>query len=79
MTPEDLAAVLRAGMEERGWTVQELANAAGVWYETARRATQAIGSTSLESTNKLLVAIGRKLEIASIGGNSDVEGVPHAA
>lgn len=68
MTPEELAELLQAELKRRDWTVDDLAVRAGVVYETARRATQAIGATSLPVTNKLLVAVGKRLTVQEIEG-----------
>lgn len=45
-----------------------LAKEAGVSYESARRAVNALGSIELETTNKLLVAIGKQLTVQPVEG-----------
>ena len=66
MTSEELAVLLQSELKSRNWSVDDLAERAGVAYETARRATQAIGSISLVSTNKLLVAVGKRMTISEL-------------
>lgn len=61
MTSLELSSLLREQLDERGWTVLELAKEAKMPYETARRAVRGIGSISLDNTNKLLTAIGCEL------------------
>ncbi|UQN05505.1 hypothetical protein [Deinococcus sp. QL22] len=63
MTSEELSVLLQSELKSRNWSVDDLAERAGVAYETARRATQSIGSISLASTNKLLVAVGKRMTI----------------
>ncbi|SEI68615.1 hypothetical protein SAMN04488058_101340 [Deinococcus reticulitermitis] len=66
MTPEELSTLLQNELQKRGWTVDDLAEKAGVAYETARRATQAIGSISLPVTTKLLVAVDKRLTVQDL-------------
>jgi predicted transcriptional regulator len=66
MTSKELADELHQGCKELGWTGVELARAAGVTYETARRALGALGSPLLSNTTKLLVAVRRELVVRRI-------------
>ena len=63
MTSDELSVVLQAELKNRDWVIDDLAEAAGVAFETARRAVQGIGSISLISTNKLLVAVDKRISI----------------
>lgn len=53
--------MLSAGMAERKINTPALAKSARVSYETARRAVLGITGISLDSTTKLLVAVGLRL------------------
>jgi len=72
MTSEELSVLLQSELKSRNWSVDDLAEGAGVAYETARRATQAIGSISLVSTNKLLVAVGKRMTISELAFEASV-------
>lgn len=61
MTNRELSQLLMGELKRRSWRVSDLARAAGMNYETARRAVRGIGSSSLESANKLLAALDLKL------------------
>lgn len=63
MTSNELSSLLQSEMKKRDWVIDDLAKAAGVAFETARRAAQGIGSISLPVTNKLLVAVGQQLTV----------------
>lgn len=66
MTPRQLADVLAEEMEKRGWNVSQLAREAGLPFETTRRAVRAMGNVSLETTTRLLVAVGRELTAVEV-------------
>lgn len=66
MTPQELAHVLDHELKKRGWTVSRLASEAGLPFETTRRAVRAMGNLSLETTTKLLVAVGRELAVVEV-------------
>lgn len=66
MTPEELSAILQSELQRRGWTVTQLAAAAGLPFETTRRAVKAMGNLSLETTTKLLVAVNRELAAVEV-------------
>ena len=70
MNREDLAGVLRDALVLKGWSIADLAKNAGVSYESARRALKGIGSIELETVTKLLVAVGRQLEISEVKSNA---------
>lgn len=53
-------------MRKRGWNVTQLAAAAGLPFETTRRAVRAMGNLSLETTTRLLVAIDRELTTVEV-------------
>lgn len=61
MTNRELSRLLTAELKKRGWKVSDLATAAGMNYETVRRAVHGIGSSSLDNANKLLAAVGHDL------------------
>lgn len=61
MTNRELSRILKQELKTRSWTVSDLARAADMNYETVRRAVHGIGSSSLETANKLLAAVGREL------------------
>jgi len=63
MEPKTLAKLLQQETKERGWSIEKLAAAAGVSYETARRAKQGIGATKLTTSNKLLKAVGHNINV----------------
>lgn len=63
MDSRELATFLEKELRSRNWTVLKLAAEAKVPYETARRAVRGLGSISLDSTHKLLVPLGKKLEV----------------
>lgn len=66
MTPRQLADVLAEEMEKRGWNVSQLAREARLPFETTRRAVRAMGNVSLETTTRLLVAVGRELTAVEV-------------
>ena len=66
MTPEQLSEVLNEEMDKRGWNVSRLAREAELPFETTRRAVRAMGNVSLETTTKLLVAVGHQLAAVEV-------------
>lgn len=66
MTPRQLAEILTEEMNKRDWTVMQLAQHAGLAFETTRRAVRALGNLSLETTTKLLVAVDRELTTVEV-------------
>jgi len=61
MTSQQLSALLEQEISARGWVINDLAKAAGVAYESARRAVRGDYGITLESTNKLLGAVGQSI------------------
>ena len=57
MKKETLAEVLQKELGLRGWSLMRLAEEAGVSYETARRAKNGIGSITIDTATKILVAV----------------------
>jgi hypothetical protein len=72
MTSTELSVLLREELDKRSWTVQMLARKAGVPYETARRAVQSVGSTSLRVTNQLLLAVERELVTREVPSDKEI-------
>lgn len=66
MTPEQLASILQEELKKRGWNVSRLAREAGLPFETTRRAVRAMGDLRLETTTRLLVAVGRELTAVEV-------------
>lgn len=61
MTRDEFAALLNQGMTERNWSIQQLAEASGLAYETVRSAIRGQTSPSMETANKILASVGRRL------------------
>lgn len=66
MTPEQLATLLNEELRTRSWTITRLAEEAGLPFETTRRAVKSMGNLSLETTTRLLVAVGRELAAVEV-------------
>lgn len=50
-------------MAARGWKIQDLAQKSDVTYEVVRRMVHGLSSSSVENTNKVLVAVDREFAI----------------
>lgn len=66
MKPEDLAALLDHELKKRSWSVSRLSKEAGLPFETTRRAVRGMGNVTLDTTTKLLVAVGRELAAVEV-------------
>lgn len=72
MNSQELSVILNKELSALNWTVQRLAKEANVPYETARRAVRGVGNISLESTTRLLVALGKDIAVKPISTDEEV-------
>jgi lambda repressor-like predicted transcriptional regulator len=63
MTPNEFGQIISAELEKRGWNARTLSLAANVPYDTARMAALGELNLKLETTTKIVVALGLKITI----------------
>jgi predicted transcriptional regulator len=66
MSSQELAERLQQEIQKRGWNPSDLARAAGVPYESARRALIGDLDLRLSSTTKLVVACGLTIALEPV-------------
>lgn len=66
MNQKALTKLVQEEMKKRNWSIAKLALEADVAYETARRVKRGIGIASLDTSEKILAALGHEMNVKSI-------------